>query len=420
MSSAPPALSPDRRIPQLPIAFGPFVLDPSNETLTRDGRPIRLRPKTYAMLAYLAAAAGRLVTKKDLLDELWPEVFVGDDALKTCMREIRDALGDNPQQPRYIETAHRRGYRFIAPLAEGSAAGAAGAPEAFFKPPGPHFVEHQDGPLAYQVVGSGPIDIVLVSGWVSHLDCLWAEPSVACFLLRLASFARVILFDARGTGLSQPLRIDPTPASRVGDILAVMDAVGSRRAALVGISDGGAICTLFAAAHPERTRALVVVGSFAKGTAAPDYPWTRTERQHREFEEEIVRDWGGWVGIGLYAPSRAADLRFREWWSHYLRSSATPETAVAVARMSAALDVRPALRTLHVPALVLHRRGDRVVLVEAARDFAGRIPGARLAHLPGHDHLPFLGDQDAIVNEIERFVSTLTLHVDLDDVYSPS
>jgi pimeloyl-ACP methyl ester carboxylesterase/DNA-binding winged helix-turn-helix (wHTH) protein len=404
MTSAAPQRQPGNRVPRPAMAFGAFVLDPANQMLTRDGRPIRLRPKTFAMLAYLVAAAGRLVTKKDLLDDLWRDVFVGDDALKTCMREIREALGDDVHQPRYVETVHRRGYRFIAAIAD---AGAAASIDTVFRPPGPQYVQHGDATLAYQVVGSGPIDIVFATSWLSHLDCLWSEPSFACFLARLASFARLILFDVRGTGLSTPSNADTTPASRVADMRAIMDAAGSRRAALVGVSDGGTVCSLFAAAHPERTRALVMFGAYASGTATSDYPWTRTERQHREFEEEIVRDWGGPVGIGLYAPSRAADPRFRAWWSHYLQRSAPPETAAALARMNAGLDVRRTLAALHVPTLVLHRRGDRVVLVEAARDFAARIAGARLVALPGHDHLPFLGDQDAVVNEIERFLSAL-------------
>src|SRR5262245_3092257 len=295
MNAATPVLHPSGRAARSPIAFGPFVLDPANEVLTRDGQHVRMRPKTFAMLAYLVAAAGRLVTKKDLLDDLWRDVFVGDAALKTCMREIREALGDDVHRPRYIETAHRRGYRFIAPIAE--AHGDADSAEALFKAPRTRYARRNDVSLAYQIVGSGPIDLVFATGWVSHLDYLWTEPSFACFLVRLASFARLILFDTRGTGLSDG-RVDAaTAAQRVDDLRAVMDAAASRRAALVGVSDGGSIASLFAATHPEQTRALVTLGASARGTSAPDYPWARTRNQHEQFQDTVRRDWGGPVGI---------------------------------------------------------------------------------------------------------------------------
>ena len=407
MRSAMPALPPVRRVAQSPIAFGPFVLDPANEVLTREGRQVRLRPKTFAMLAYLVAAAGRLVTKKDLLDDLWRDVFVGDAALKTCMREIREALGDDVQHPRFIETAHRRGYRFIAPVA-------AVAPltdvetddsaEALFKAPRTRYARTNDVNLAYQVVGNGPIDVVFATGGVSHLDYLWTEPSLACFLVRLASFARLILFDTRGTGLSDGRGDEATAEQRVSDIRTIMDAAESRRAALVGVSDGGAIATLFAATHPERTRALITFGASAKGTSAPDYPWARTREQHERSHEVMVREWGGPIGLHKRAPSRSGDARFRTWWGTYLHMGASAATAVTLARMNADLDVRDALSAVRARTLILHRRGDRAVPIESARYLADRIAGARMVELGGHDHLPFLGDQDAIVDEIERFL----------------
>ncbi len=236
---------------------------------------------------------------------------------------------------------------------------------------------------------------------------MWAEPSFASFLVRLASFARLILFDTRGTGLSDQLPDLPTSEQRLEDLQAVMDAVGSRRAALVGISDGGPICSMFAAKYPERALALVMFGSYARGVSARDYPWGQTHEQHETFLERILREWGGPVGIDERAPSRAADGRFRTWWSTYLRMGASPAGAVALARMNAGLDVRDVLSAIRVPTLILHRSGDRVMPVEGARYMADRIASARFVELPGHDHLPFVGDQDAIVDEIERFLSRL-------------
>jgi pimeloyl-ACP methyl ester carboxylesterase len=402
-----------RRTPPAQIAFGPFRLDPVNETLTRDGRPVRLRPKAFAMLSHLVGAAGRLVTKKDLLDTLWADVFVGDAALKTCMREIREALGDDAQRPRYIETAHCRGYRFVAPIDDVDAVSPA---DALFKPPRTHYANHGDVQLAYQVVGGGPIDLVFAPGWVSHLDYVWAEPSFACLLVRLAAFARLILFDTRGTGLSDRTANLPTPAERVDELRAVMDAAGSLRAALLGVSDGAAICSLFAASHPERTGALITFGGYARGTSATDYPFGRTHADHQKFADAILREWGGPVGLDDRAPSRASDAKLRTWWSRYLRMGATPATAASLARLNADLDVRGALAAIRVPSLVLHRTGDRMVPVATAHDLVDRIASARFVELPGCDHLPFVGDQDAIVDAIERFLVVSCGPGDLDDM----
>jgi pimeloyl-ACP methyl ester carboxylesterase len=383
------------------LSFGRFSLDPANESLTSHGRPIRLRPKSFALLAYLAGAAGRVVTKHDLLDTLWPDTFVGDAALKTCMREIREALGDDARKPQYIETAHRRGYRFIARIDD---AAPAAKP---FAPPRTRYTHHADGNIAYQIVGSGPIDLVMASGWLSHLEQMWAEPSYAYFLARLSGFSRLIVFDARGTGLSDRLSGPPSWAARVADLVAVLDAAGSNRAVLFGVSDAAATCCLFAASHPERTLALVLFGAYAKGLRAPGYRWGRTREQLHRVVERIEREWGGPVGIEDCAPSRAADAGFRQWWSTFLRRAAPPTPAAALARMNAELDVRAALPSVRVPALVLHRVGDRVSPVEAGRHMARSIATATMVELRGEDHLPFVGDQEAILDRVERFLASL-------------
>ena len=190
------------------LTFGAYVLNRASAQLTRDGRVVPLTPKAYDVLSYLVEHAGRLVTKQELLDAGWPDVFVGDAALKVCIREIRKALDDEAQRPHYIETAHRRGYRFIAgvsaaaPDAPPVPASSGAAQQAPFEPPRTQYAHSGDVNIAYQVLGDGPIDLVFVMGWVSHLECFWTEPSFARFLRRLSEFARLILFDKRGTGLS--------------------------------------------------------------------------------------------------------------------------------------------------------------------------------------------------------------------------
>jgi pimeloyl-ACP methyl ester carboxylesterase len=388
------------------VAFGDFQLDPRNATLRRGATPVPLTPKAFAVLAHLVARAGQLVTKDEFLDKVWPGVFVGDAVLKVCIREIRHALGDDPHQPAYIETIHKRGYRFVAavtPTAPG------GAPATEFRadvaPPATHYAQSGEVNIAYQVVGNGPIDLVFVMGWVSHLDYFWAEPSFARFLRRLASFSRLILFDKRGTGLSDRVGELPTLEQRMDDVRAVLDAVGSRQAALLGVSEGGPLCALYATTYPERTRALVMIGTYAKRRWAPDYPWAPTREQSDRFLDEIRKTWGGPVGLEARAPSVAHDPAFREWWSTYLRMGASPGAALALTQMNADIDVRQVLTAIRVPTLILHRTEDRLLTIDEGRYVASRIPGAMLVELPGEDHLPFVGDQDAMLDAIEHFLA---------------
>ena len=261
--------------------------------------------------------------------------------------------------------------------------------------------------IAYQVLGEGPRDLVFVMGWVSHLEYFWEEPSFARFLNRLASFSRLILFDKRGTGLSDRLAQLPTLEQRMDDVRAVMDAVGSEKAVLCGISEGGPMCNLFAATYPERTIALVMIGTYSKRIWAPDYPWAPTSEQREKFFQEIAEKWGGPVGVQERAPTVANDPKFREWWATYLRMGASPGAAVELTRMNAQIDVRNVLPSIHVPTLIVHRSGDKCIKVEEGRYIAERIPGARYVELPGDDHLPFVGDQEQILQAIELFLADL-------------
>jgi pimeloyl-ACP methyl ester carboxylesterase len=242
-------------------------------------------------------------------------------------------------------------------------------------------------------------------GWVSHLEYFWAEPSFARFLNRLASFSRLILIDKRGTGLSDRVTELPTLEQRMDDVRAVMDHVGSKYAALLGVSEGGPMCALFAATYPEKTRALVMIGTYAKRLWAPDYPWGPTREEREEFFQRMIDEWGGPIGIEERAPSKASDPAFRSWWATYLRMGASPGAALALTRMNAEIDIRDILPSIRVPTLVLHRRHDHCLKVEEGRYVAGRIPGAVFVELPGEDHLPFVGDQDALIDEIEQFVT---------------
>jgi pimeloyl-ACP methyl ester carboxylesterase len=261
--------------------------------------------------------------------------------------------------------------------------------------------------IAYQVVGEGAIDLVFVFGWISNVELAWEEPNLRRFLERLASFSRLILFDKRGTGLSDrvPENQLPTLEQRMDDVRAVMDAAGSGRAALFGISEGGPMCILFAATYPERTIALVTCGTYAKRIWSPDYPWAPTPEERQEFYDAIEHEWGRELGLDSLAPSVQDDPAIRRWLETYVRRSASPGAALALARMNTQIDVRHVLPSVKVPALIMHRTGDRDSKVEEGRYIAERIPGARFMELPGDDHMPWIGNQDAVLDEAEEFLT---------------
>jgi pimeloyl-ACP methyl ester carboxylesterase len=259
--------------------------------------------------------------------------------------------------------------------------------------------------IAYQVVGDGPRDLVLVPGFVSHLEVAWEQPRLAHFLNRLASFSRLILFDKRGTGMSDPVASPPPMDQRMDDIGAVLDAAGSPSAILLGISEGGTLSMLFASMYPERTRALVLYGSWARRLSGPDYPYGPSADQLEDTIVGMDRAWasGAWWDGGR--PSLADDARHRAWWARYLRMAASPSMAQNVIRMNMRMDIRDLLPTIDVPTLILHRAGDTWIDVGHARYLAEHLPGARYVELPGSDHRPWLGDVDAIADEVEIFVA---------------
>lgn len=273
--------------------------------------------------------------------------------------------------------------------------------------PPTRYARSGDVNIAYQVIGDGPFDLVYVPGWVTNLEVGWESPLVARYYDRLASFSRLILFDKRGTGLSDrvPDNALPTLEQRMDDVRAVMDAVGSERAAVMGHSEGGNMCVLFAATYPERTIALVTFGICVKRIPSPDYPWAPTPEEREAWLRRVAEEWGGVVDLETLAPTLAHDPGFRRWWSAYLRLSASPSAAVALGRMNTQMDVSPILPSVRVPTLVLHRVGDRDIRIEEARYIAEHIPGARLVELPGPDHLPWTPDMDLALDEVERFLT---------------
>jgi pimeloyl-ACP methyl ester carboxylesterase/DNA-binding CsgD family transcriptional regulator len=260
--------------------------------------------------------------------------------------------------------------------------------------------------IAYQVLGEGPIDFVLSPGWVTHLDLTWTVPPLARFLEKLASFSRLILFDKRGTGLSDRVHPDTLPKleQRMEDVLAVMDAAASERAVLFGTLGGGAMCGLFAATHPERSVALILYGTFGKLEPATGLLARLADTQELALDR-VEREWGTeGVGLAFWAPSLLDDEETKAAYLRLTRSGVSPGSARSLMKLGYQLDWEAVLPRIHVPTLVLHRTGDLVVPIRQAKELAEGIPGARFLELPGIDHLMWAGDQDAIVDATRSFL----------------
>lgn len=262
-----------------------------------------------------------------------------------------------------------------------------------------------DVSIAYLVAGGPGPDVVLVFGWASNVEHLWNDAIAAPFLRRAASFSRLIMVDRRGTGLSDRVSELPSIEQRMDDVRAVMDAVGCRRAVLFGISEGGPMCTTFAATYPERTAGLILYGTFARMLRADDYPLGVEPAAFDKFVDRAVERWGTGSSLATFAPSIAADEAARAAWGRLERLSVSPAGIRALLRITAATDIRHILPAVHVPTIVLHREGDRMIPAACGRYLAERIPGARFVPLRGDDHALVAGDIDALLGEVQEFVT---------------
>ena len=271
--------------------------------------------------------------------------------------------------------------------------------------PETRFTRVGDVDIAYQVIGPADgLDVVFVPGWVSHLEVMWELPEFARFLDRLAGMGRLLLFDKRGTGLSDRLTAVPTLEQRADDIAAVMDAAGSARAAIAAWGEGAAIAAMFAAAHPERVTALVL-GSLPVRVTGGHRLVVPDRAMIQAFSAAVETGWGQATLVPVLAPSRADDARFLSWYRRWERLSSTPSAAAATLRWAMEFDLGPVLPAIQARTLILHRTGNVLVDLESARAAAKLIPDAKWVELPGADDLPFVGDTDALLEVIQEFLT---------------
>ena len=347
--------------------------------------------------AAAAAHAGRLVAL-DPLSEVYGRhlirnlVLAGDRAtaerhLKALTQRLRDELD-------------------VAPEADTLALLETGATVPAAEPPPTRYVSGGSVHLAFQTYGAGRIDVLVLPGFVSHVERVWEEPRCRTFLSSLAGMGRLILLDRRGVGLSDRVGSSPNVEATAQDICTVLDAAGSRRVMLFGASEGGPACIKFAADHPDRVAGLILFASLAKGSAAPDYPHALQAGQYDMWLQQLVTVWGGPAGIETFAPSLSGDPQARAWWAGLLRAASSPGAIKGVLEALRDTDVRHLLGRISAPTLVLHRRGDRAVRIGAGRHLASHIAHAQFIELDGADHWAFAGDQQPILASIRRFVSS--------------
>ncbi|HXQ51319.1 MAG TPA: adenylate/guanylate cyclase domain-containing protein [Stellaceae bacterium] len=270
--------------------------------------------------------------------------------------------------------------------------------------------------IAYQVVGDGPIDLVMVPGFISNVEIGWEEPNYAKFLMRLAAISRLILFDKRGTGLSDRVAEIAPLEVRMDDVRAVMDAAGSQRAAVFGISEGGSMSALFASTYPDRTSALITAGSFARACWAPDYEWGVPLTAIDAMIAHVEQEWGSTARAAANAPSMANDPDYVRWYGRHLRMGASPASAAMIIRMTRDIDIRHLLPAIRVPTLVLHGTRDAFIDVRHGRYMAARIPDAKLVELNSPDHFPWLTDTDTAVSAIADFLAKVRADAEPDRV----
>jgi pimeloyl-ACP methyl ester carboxylesterase/DNA-binding winged helix-turn-helix (wHTH) protein len=397
--------------------FAGFELDVARRELRREGVVRPLQPQVFAVLEYLVRHRDRAVPKHELLERLWPDVTVTDASLQRAISLARAALDADGRR---IRTSQKLGYRFVGDDVEADRV--AGKEDVLV----PRFAVSGGVHIAYHALGDGPVDIAIITGWVFPMRAFFDHARLKASLRAMSRMGRVILFDKRGTGLSDRVKHLPTLEQRMDDLRVVLDAVGSREAVLVGYSEGGPLSLLYATTYPERIRGLLLAGAFARWTRVSGYEPGWSPDRVTELREYIRRAWGAGRTIEAIADSEKDNPETTAWAARAEQEGASPGAALELLDMNVQIDVRPLLSAVSVPTLVLHRRDDPIIPVENARYLATHIPGARLMEVEGRDHLFGIDGGDQLLRGLEwllgarpggrgeRFLTTI-LAVAFDD-----
>jgi len=391
--------------------FGNCEINPVAFEFSQAGQRIKVEPQVLELLLLLIENRDRIVTKDEIVEKVWNGRIVSDAAISSRIKTARQLIGDTGKSQEFIRTIHGRGFRFVAPVEVAEPAQQAPAPaEEMPTDLAPHpkirYARSGEVHVAYQLFGDGPANMVVAPGFVSQIDNYWDEPGFNRWLTALGKFARVAMFDKRGTGLSDQVPNLPGMDDRMDDVRAVMDAVGFEKAVIFGISEGGSLASLYAASHPERVSGLILYGAFARFTS-----WFPDDASLQALFDYVESSWGTGNSVDQFAPSMAGNEAYRIWWGKFERLGATPRAVVDLMRMNREIDISAVVPSITVPTLVIHRAQDTLIDAEAGRFLASHIPGARYIELPGKDHLPWVGENSGqIVSLIEDFLVGLPEH----------
>ena len=406
------------------FVFDEFELDPARRELRVDGERRQVQPRVFDLLIYLVKHHERVVPKRELLDALWPDTAVSESSIQRAISLARSALGEHG--PELVQTFPRQGYRFV------------GRQRTDPKPSlglalQPRYAASGGVHIAYATIGSGDPDIVVVSGWIMPMRAMFRHPRTRSAMTALASMGRVIQFDKRGTGLSDPVKDLPSHEQRMDDLRVLLDACGSQKAILIGFSEGGALAILYAATYPESVRGLVLCGAFAPMTRARDYPLGYAPEDMEKLKGYIRGAWGKGASLRAIAPSELSDPEFIDWLGFAEQEGGSPGSALDLLEMNLRIDLRALLPTIRVRTVVLQARDDKMIDPASGSYLAERIPNARYLEAPGDDHTFCFRNQDEMVNalrwvltqeppelEEDRFLSTVLVAKSRGDIHEGS
>jgi DNA-binding winged helix-turn-helix (wHTH) protein/class 3 adenylate cyclase len=375
--------------------FDQFRVDTTAFEVTLGGERLEAQPQVIELLILLLSSQDEVVSRDDIFAQVWKGRVVSDTALSSRIKSLRQLLGDDGETQRYIRTIHGRGFRFVGDAKTIDLQAASNAK------PRTRYAKSGNIHIAYQVYGDGPVNLVIAPGFVSHIENYWDSPEMARWLSALGRHATVALFDKRGTGLSDSVSTLPGMDERMDDVRAVMDAVGWDNAFIMGISEGGSLAALFAAAYPQRCLGVILYGAFAQFKS-----WHATDESLQQTFDYIETLWGTGVSLPYFAPSVGEEPDAIEWWGKFERLGGTPGAAIALMTMNSQIDISKILSAIRVPALVVHRTEDVLIDFEGGQFLADHIPNAQLFQLPGLDHLAWFGDNtDQITTAIGDFLA---------------
>jgi len=374
------------------FVFDRYELDPSQRELRFEGRAKSLQPQVFDLLVYLIRHRDRVVNKAELLEHLWPDSVVTESSIQRAISLARSALDSRGAE--LIQTFPRKGYRFVGEVREQGAKAASDMLR-------PKYTKSGDVHIAYATLGSGDLDMVIVNGWIMPMRGMLEYPKLRKVMTALSEKGRVILFDKRGTGLSDRVKELPSHEQRMDDFRVVLDACESKQAVLIGISEGGALAMLFAAARPERVRGLVLAGAFARMTRSTMYPYGYTDEEVDKIRSYIRGGWGKGASLRAICPSEATDATFLEWLAFSEQQGASPGGALDLLEMNIRIDLRALLPSVRVPTVVLQAAGDKMIHPGSGPFLARHIPNARYVEVEGDDHLFFFWQYDHLLDAVD-------------------